>query len=96
MNSIQNFSGQSFKSRYQLDVNQKMSDEKKRKYRDSMLGYYTGAAKNSDEIVNYIFRRAQNEADKSPWNVTIDLPDKLDSDFEKDMNKVGQNINKIV
>ena len=85
-----------FKSKYQLDVNQEMPNEKARHYRDSMFGYYTGKAKNCDEIVNFIFNQADKSSDNAHWNVTIDLPDKFDKDFESDMNQVGQKFNKIV
>ena len=85
-----------FKSKYQLDVNQEITNEKARHYRDTMFGFYAGAAKNSDEIVDFIFNKADKSSDKARWNVTIDLPDKFDKDFESDMNKVGQKFNKIV
>lgn len=87
-----------FTSRYALNANQDMGSPEDNLFRDYMLGVYTKDAINGQEVVEQAkkFFKGEYKTNKTaPCQVELDLPDYLDSSFERTMNELGVNFDKI-
>ena len=60
------------------------------------MGYYAAKANNINELANAYFNWIkQSDWQEKPCNVTIDLPDEYDAEFEIYMHAISQDFNKI-
>ncbi len=86
-----------FTSTYSLNMNQKLDPEADMQ-RDFALVHTFKKAENAPEL----YRKAENffkekyaSDPQAPFMIKIILPNEDDADFEKQMNKLGVNFNKI-
>lgn len=87
-----------FCGKYQLNANQEMHDQRACLRRDYMLGAACGYAKNGDIIAKQLldfYNGQYNNDNYAPFNIVLDLPDEMDAQFEENMNKVGQEFDKL-
>lgn len=93
-----NVSPVSFKSKYQINANQELPSQEACLKRDFAVGFWINAAENGNklqsEFKNFINGEYKNDVTK-PCNLTFELDDKYDHDFEETMNLVGQKFNKL-
>ena len=95
---LNNCSSTSFNGKYQIDANQKMQDKDACLKRDYTVGFWAQKANNSDAIQKQFKNFVLGEYEKNPeapCNLTIDINDEYNKDFEESMKLVGQKFNKI-
>ena len=93
-----NYSSLNFNGKYQINANQNMENKEACLKRDYVVGFWANKANNGDEIQKKFKDFVVNEYDKNqeaPCNLTIDINDNYDKDFEESMNIVGQKFNKL-
>ena len=90
----------SFTGRYQLNANQAMPNQEACLKRDALMGFWSQKAKDGDKIhqqLTNFYTSDEYKADKNKaLNITFEIPDSDDADFEQSMNIVGQKFDKIV
>lgn len=90
----------SFTGKYQLNANQAMPNQETCLKRDALMGFWAQSAKDSDKIHQQLkdfYLSDEYKADNNKaLNITFEIPDSSDADFEKSMNIVGQKFDKIV
>ena len=87
-----------FTSKYSLDLNQDMGSPGATLRRDYLLGVYTKDAINGQEVVKQAenFLNGEYKTNKTaPCQVELDLPNYLDCSFERTMNEIGVNFEKM-
>ena len=90
----------SFTGKYQLNANQTMPDQETCLKRDALMGFWASKSKDGDKIHQqlkdfYVSDEYKKDNSKA-LDVTFEIPDSDDADFEKSMNIVGQKFNKVV
>lgn len=98
MNISLNNHSLNFGSKYKLNANQPMPDERAVARRDIALGFWTQFSSNGNTIyedLQNFYKGAYNDNPSSEYNIELDIPDQYDAVFEEYMNAVGQNFNKI-
>lgn len=93
-----NISPVNFRSKYQIDANQKMESSEACLKRDFAIGFWINNANNNSELQDkfkkFIDSDYKND-NKTPCKLTLELDDKYNNDFEVTMNMVGQKFNKL-
>ena len=93
-----NVSPVNFKSKYQIDANQKMTNNDACLKRDFAVGVWINQADNNVALQKTFkdFITGEYEEDVTkPCNLTFELDDKYDYDFEETMKAVGQKFDKL-
>ena len=94
INSNLNFTG-----KYQVNANQEMSSQDNCLKRDALMGFWATKSKDGDKIQQQLkdfYTGPYNENKTAPLNITFEIADSEDKDFEESMKIVGQKFDKIV
>ncbi len=95
VNSVQSFTG-----KYQLNANQQMSNLDECLKRDALIGFWSTQAKDGGSVADGLQEFYKSERYKNNPNVkldiTLELPDNRDAEFEQSMKSIGQKFNKVV
>jgi hypothetical protein len=97
---IKNSLSPQFTSKYTLNANQSMPSQKECLTRDAFIGTWESLANNSQEIETqlksfYAPDGAYAKNENEPCNLTFDIKDADDKNFEECMTKIGQHFDKI-
>ncbi len=88
-----------FAGKYILNANQTMPNEDFAKRRDLAVGAFISKAKNNEElskIMGDFYGNGYYKDKTQSVEITLDLPDKYNSFFEKIMRHVGQDYKKLI
>jgi hypothetical protein len=89
-----------FTGKYQVNANQQLSNQETCLKRDALMGFWSAKSKDGEAIHKQLTDFYQGDvykANKSaPLDITFNIPDSEDKNFEESMNLVGQKFNKIV
>lgn len=95
INSNINFTG-----KYQVNANQDMKDQDTCLNRDALMGFWAGKSKDGEaihkQLTDFYTGNVYKENKSAPLDITFDIPDSEDKNFEESMNLVGQKFNKVV
>ena len=97
--TVNNVSGISFAGKYQINANQNMPSQEACLKRDALVGFWTGKAKNGEEIQKQLKDfYTGNEYAKDPnkkLDIVLELDDADNAEFEKSMDVVGQKFSTV-
>ena len=93
-----NISSVNFQGKYQINANQTMPTKEACLKRDFAVGFWINQADNSTELQSkfkdFIAGEYKEDVIK-PCDLTFELDDKYNHDFEETMKSVGQNFDKL-
>jgi hypothetical protein len=100
MNTINTALSPNFTSRYKLDANQEMPSQDACLTRDAFIGAWGAQAKNSKSVLQklnaFYSQHGAYEQDKNtPCEITLNLKDTDDNNFEYCMEQIGQKFSKL-
>lgn len=88
-----------FTGKYQVNANQQLPNQETCLKRDALMGFWSEKSKDGDKIqkdLKDFYTTTYNQDKTAPLNITFDIPDSEDKNFEDSMNLVGQKFNKVV
>ena len=88
-----------FTGKYTVNANQEMKDQETCLKRDALMGFWAANSKDGEKINQQLKDFYVGEYKTNPnakLDITFDIPDNKDADFEKSMNLVGQKFDKVV
>lgn len=94
INSLQSFTG-----KYQLNANQEMPNQDACLKRDALIGFWSTQAKDggavADQLKNFYTSDAYKKDPNAKLDITLEIADDKDKEFEDSMNAVGQKFDKV-